>query len=294
MPTGNFLSIHFALRTITDLLQLIYLIFGGYMIKCLLTLLLSMASFMTLAQTTLTPAKLCQNIAAISATNGNACAQLISRNLFDQSALTLANKALGSGSSKALEVMNLAANHRLDEQAGRLCEKIMDVSMSNSLVCLGLVLDVTVAPELLRFSEKMLASGSSNSISVLQTNLQAYFYPPLFEICEAMMSVSASNSIACIQVIGNKISMNGAEQVCKTSLGQGSSYALQCLEGIVMDYVPAPEYPTTIRVNLSEIENLRKMIAKTQNQLNRGLTENAKRTLVEMSARVEEILTPTK
>lgn len=261
--------------------------------KSLLALTIALSASAAFAQTITSAAQVCQKIASVNGSNGSACAQLIARNTFDPAVLNLAYKAVPQGSAVALEIMKTGANRRLTLEAGQVCEQILAVNASNATACLNATLDTMPALELLRITSKLIPQGSANAVAALQAGANAYFFAPLADICEAMASVNASNTVICVQTIANKVSMNGAEQVCRTSLSQGSSYALSCIQGIVMDYTPIPQ-PTTIMVQEYQIQDLKRTIMKTRAQLDRGLIDNARRTLEEAALIVDEILSPSR
>lgn len=261
--------------------------------KSLLALTIVLSTSAAFAQTVTSAAQVCQRIASVNGTNGAACAQLISRNTFDPAVLSLANRAVEKGSAVALEIMKTGANRRLTNEAGAVCEQILAVNTANATACLNATLDTIPAPELLRITSRLIPQGSANAVAALQAGTNAYFFAPLADICEAMASVNASNTVICIQTIANKVSMNGAEQICKTSLSQGSSYALQCIQGVVMDYTPIPQ-PTTIMVQEYQIQDLKRTIMKTRAQLDRGMIDNARRTLEEAAIAIDDILSPNR
>lgn len=257
--------------------------------KTILTLTLALSATAGFAQTMVTPTQVCQRIASINGTNGSICAQLISRNNYDPAALKLAYVAVAQGSSTAVEIMRETANRRMDPMSGELCEKVVTINSSNGVVCAKTVVDANVSPELIRISQAVLGQGSTYAVGALQAGVNSYFFSPLAEVCERMASINGSNTVACVRTIANKVSMNGSEQICKTSLSQGSSYALQCLQGIVMDYTPIPQ-PTMIMVDLYQLQDLKRALMKARAQLNRGMTENATRTLEEAAQSVDIML----
>ena len=58
---------------------------------------------------------------------------------------------------------------------------------------------------------------------------------------------------------------------------------------IVTDYVPYPQ-PQVVSVDLLEIQGLKRTILKAKAQLNRGMIENAQRSLDEAQSSLEAIL----
>lgn len=261
--------------------------------KSLLALTIALSTSAAFAQTVTTAAQVCQRIASVNGTNGAACAQLISRNTFDQAVLSLASRAVEKGSATALEIMKTGANRRLTLEAGAVCEQVLQVNTQNSIACLNATLDTMPAPELLRIASRLIPQGSAHAVGALTAGANAYFFAPLADICEAMASVNPSNTVICVQTIANKVSMNGAEQICKTSLSQGSSYALQCIQGVVMDYTPIPQ-PTTIMVQEYQIQDLKRTIMKTRAQLDRGMIDNARRSIEDAALIIDEILSPNR
>ena len=257
--------------------------------KSIIALTLALTASAGFAQTMVSPTQVCQKIASINGSNGNICAQLISRNNYDPAALKLAYVATAQGSSTAIEIMRETANRRMDPMSGELCESIIAINSSNGVVCAKTVVDANVSPELIRISRAVLAQGSSHAVGALQAGVNSYFFGPLANVCERMASVNGSNTVACVRTIANKISINGSEQICQTSLSQGSSYALQCLQGIVMDYTPIPE-PTRVMVELYQLQDLKRSLLKAKAQLNRNMIENAARTLEEASLAVDMML----
>lgn len=261
--------------------------------KSLLALTIALSTSGVFAQTTMTAAQLCQNIAQVNGSNGAICAQLISRNTFDPAAISLANRVLSQGSANAIEVLKVSANRRLEFDAGQVCEQVAGVNGANTVACVNAVLDTRPAPELLRIASRVLSQGSAHTVGVLQAGANAYIFAPLADVCEGMASINGSNTILCVKAIANKVSMNGSEQVCKTALSQGSAYALQCVQGIVMDYTPIPQ-PTTIMVQEYQIQDLKRAIMKTRAQLDRGMIDNARRTLEDAALVIDEILSPNR
>lgn len=257
--------------------------------KTLFTLALALTASASFAQTTISAAQVCQKIAAVNGANGTICAQLISRNTFDGASLNLASKAVEKGSAIAIEILKASANRRLEMNAGITCEKILAVNPQNAVAALNVVLDTIPAMELLRISDRLIPKGSAHAVEALKVGAGAYLYAPLADICEAMADLNPANTVLCVQAISNKVSMNGAEQVCRTSLSQGSSYALSCIQGIVMDYTPIPE-PTRIMVELYQLQDLKRSILKTRAQLDRGMIENAQRTLNDAALAIDAIL----
>ena len=257
--------------------------------KALITVALAFSTTVGFAQTMVTATQVCQRIASINGSNGSICAQLISRNNFDPASLKLAYAAVAQSSSTAIEIMRETANRRMDPMAGELCESVVAINASNGVVCAKTVVDANVSPELVRIARAVLQQGSTYAIGTLQAGVNTYLYAPLATVCERMASINGSNTVLCVKTIANKVSMNGSEQICQTSLSQGSSYALQCLQGIVMDYTPIPQ-PTTIMVELYQLQDLRRSLLKARAQLNRGMTENAVRTLEEAAQSVDLML----
>lgn len=256
----------------------------------ILALVLGFSAFSAFAQQ-ISPTQLCQNISSVNGANGNVCAQLISRNRFDETSIRIAQRALTTqNSSSAIEVLKLTANKRLEPSSGLFVEEVMSVNSANSLKALSLLLDVVPQPEILQFARKLLSAGnSSNALQGLEAGVNRYFYPPLLNICEAIISVNQANAIACLGVVANKVSMNGAEQVCRTALNNGSSYALECLRGIVVDYTPIPE-PTTIMVQEYQLRDLKRSLSKSRAALDRGMIENARRALEDANQTLDLIL----
>lgn len=259
--------------------------------KTLLAVVIALGATAAFAQVAPTATQLCQNISAANSTNGNVCAQLISRNRFDDASLRLAQRALSTqNSSAAIEVMKLTANKRLEPSSGLLVEEIMAANSTNSLKALSLLLDVVPQQEILQFSRKLLSAGNSSvAIQGLEAGINKYFYAPLLGICDAMISVNQQNAIVCLNLVANKVSMNSSEQVCRTALNNGSSYALECLRGIVVDYTPIPE-PTTIMVQEYQLRDLKRSILKSRAALDRGMIDPARRSLEEAVQTLELIL----
>lgn len=257
--------------------------------KALFTLAFALSATAGFAQTMTSAAQVCQKIASVNGSNGAICAQLISRNTFDQATLQVASRAVEKGSSVAIEVLQAGANRRLEMAAGQTCEQILAVNAQNGVLCVKTLVDTLPSMEVLRIANALVPKGSSHAIGALQAGANAYLFAPLADICEAMAAVNPSNTVVCIQTIANKVSMNGAEQVCRTSLSQGSAYALQCLQGIVMDYTPIPQ-PTTIMVEAYELQELKRSILKTRAQLERGMIDNAQRTLNDAALKIDMIL----
>lgn len=257
----------------------------------LLALVLSFSAFTAFAQSQVSATQLCQNISSVNSANGNVCAQLISRNRFDDASLRLAQRALTSqNSSSAIEVLKLTANKRLEPASGQFVEEVMAVNSANSLKVLSLLLDVIPQPEILQFARKLLSAGnSSNALAGLEAGVNRYFFPPLLNICEAIIPVNQTNAIVCLGVVANKVSMNGSEAVCRTALNNGSSYALECLRGIVVDYTPIPE-PTTIMVQEYQLRDLKRSLAKSRAALDRGMIEQARRSIEEANQTLDLIL----
>lgn len=259
------------------------------MIKCSLFLTLALFTIQGFAQTTLTAAQVCQRVANANPSNGSVCAQLISRNFFEPSLLSLANKAVEKGTSISIELLKAGANRRLESNAGLLCEGILEANPQNAVICLNTVLDLVFAPELIRVATKLIPQGSSNAINAIKAGGEAYFFAPLMDICEAMVSANPANTVACIQLIANKVSLNSSEQVCRTSLAQGTSYALQCLQGVVIDYAPIPQ-PTTVMVETYQLQDIKRSLLKARSLIDRGQTDSAKRALEESISGLDLIL----
>ncbi len=257
--------------------------------KGLLTVVLAFSTTLGFAQTMVSATQVCQKIASINASNGSICAQLISRNTYDPASLKLAYAAVSQGSATAIEIMRATANRRMDPMAGDLCESVVAVNNSNGILCAKTVVDANVSPELTRIARAALSQGSTYAIGVLQAGVNTYLFAPLANVCERMASINGSNTVLCVKTIANKVSMNGSEQICQTSLSQGSSYALQCLQGIVMDYTPVPQ-PTSIMVDLYQVQDLKRSLLKAKAQLSRGMIENATRTLEEAAQSVDLML----
>lgn len=257
--------------------------------KALITVALALTTTMGFAQTMVTATQVCQRIASVNASNGSICAQLISRNNYDPASLKLAYAAVAQGSATAIEIMRETANRKMDPMAGEVCERVVALNPNNGVICAKTVVDSSVSPELARIATAVLQQGSTHAVGVLQAGVNAYLFAPLASVCEGMARLNGNNTVLCVETIANKVSMNGSEQICQTSLSQGSSYALQCLQGIVMDYTPIPQ-PTTIMVELYQLQDLRRLISKAKAQLNRGMIENATRTLEEASQSVDIML----
>lgn len=241
------------------------------------------------AQTMMSPAELCTKIARVNGSNGAICAQLISRNTFDPAAISIADRVLAKGSSYAIEVLNASANKMIDVAAGQVCERVADVNGSNTIPCVNAIANTRPSLTLLQIATAVLPKGSSFTIEVLNAGANAFLSSPLASICESVALVNGSNAVVCVQVIANKVTMNNSEEVCRASLNRGSSYAIECLRGIVMDYVPVPQ-PTTIMVDLYKMQDLKRSLLKAKAQLNRGMIENAQRTLEEASQSIDLIL----
>lgn len=257
--------------------------------KSLLTLALAVSSTLAFAQSNVSPNQVCSKVASINGSNGSICAQLISRNTFDQAALNLAYKAADSGSAIAVEILKASANRRLDIAAGKTCEKVLSVNAQNGIACVNAVLDLAPSSEILRIADRLIPQGSAHAVAALNAGAAAYIYAPLAEVCEAMASVNGSNTVLCVQAIANKVSMNGAEQVCRTSLSQGSAYALQCVRGIVVDYTPIPQQ-TAIMVEAYELQNLKRAMMKARAQIERGMIDAAKGNLEEAINSLNQIM----
>lgn len=257
--------------------------------KTLLSIALALGATASFAQTVLSPNELCMNISRVNSSNGNICAQLISRNFYDPASISLANKVLAQGSANAIEVLKVTANRRMEPAAGQVCEQIAMVNSTNAVACASAVLDARPAPELLRIASRVLSQGSAHAVGVLNAGANAFIFAPLADVCEGMASINGSNTVICVQTIANKVSMNGSEQICRTALSNGSSYALECLRGIVMDYVPVPQ-PTAVMVELYKLDDLKRSILKARAQVNRGMIENALRSLDEAAQSIDLII----
>lgn len=237
-----------------------------------------------------TPVEVCQKITRVNSTNGNVCAQMISRNTFDPYALSLSSKAVdASGSTLAIEILKTTANKTYNPGPIQVCEKVLAVNGSNVVPCLNTIADARFAPEALIIAQKLLANSSSTAIEALKATANVYLFPPAAEVCDLMVPLNTTNTLECLRTIANKVTANGSEQICKTAISNGSSYALQCLRGILVDYVPVPQ-PTPVMVELYELQDLRKVLFKTRSQLNRGLIENASRSVEEALNQVDTIL----
>jgi hypothetical protein len=260
--------------------------------RTLFAVAITVSAFGAFAQSSdVTPTELCQKITRTNSSNGNVCAQLISRNTFEPQALRLASRTADSqGTSAAIEILRTTANRRYDLASFDVCEKILPVNSGNVIPCLNTIADATFAPEILRMSIKMLQSqGSTQALNMLKTGANIYLYAPAAEICEAMISINTTNAVVCIQTIANKVTLNGSEQICRTALSNGSAYALECLRGIVTDYVPVPE-PTRIMVELYQLQDLKRTLSKARAQLNRGMIDNAQKSLDEASTAVDLLM----
>ncbi len=257
--------------------------------KILLTLAFVVSTTQAFSQTTLTASQVCQRVASANPSNGSVCAQLISRNYFDQALLSLANRAVDKGTAISVEILKVGANRRLESNSGAFCEQVLETNPQNAVNCLNATLDLVFSPDLLRIATKLVPQGTSTAISALSAGGESYFFAPLMNICEEMVTVNASNTVACIQLIANKVSMNGAEQVCRTSLSQGTSYVLQCLQGIVLDYTPIP-LPTTVMVEVYRLQDLKRSLLKSRSLLDRGQVESVRRTLEESISTLDIIL----
>lgn len=259
--------------------------------KTLIAMAFALGATAGFAQTVMTPTDLCVQITRLNSSNGNVCAQLISRNTFDPQAIQLASKAAATqGSQAAINILNITANKRYDSHSFQVCEAILPVNASNVAPCLSTIENATFAPEAIRMSLKQLSGqGSSAALNMLKATANVYLFPPAAQVCEDMIAINASNAVVCIQVIANKVTLNGSEAICRTALSNGSSYALECLRGIVTDYVPVP-VPTTIMVDLYKIQDLKRSLLKAKAQLNRGMIENAQRTIEEASQSIDLIL----
>jgi hypothetical protein len=244
---------------------------------------------MSFAQS-ITANSVCQKVVQANSANGAACAQLIARNVFDQGALNVAYRTVDVGSSYAIEVLKVTANKRIDLNASMVCEKVVAANSANVAPCMSTIADAYVAPELVEIATAVLQGGSSYTLAVLKAGVNAYFYAPAANICTAMASVNAANVPVCTQVIANKIVLNGAEQVCRTSLNSGSSYAIDCLRNVVVDYVTPGPISTTVGVEIQRLQDLRRDLMKTRNLLDRGMIDNARRTLDDSVRAVEDIL----
>jgi hypothetical protein len=259
--------------------------------ECFFALILAFSTSLAFTQSDITPFQVCQKMTAINSSNGVLCAQIISQGTFDPASLSLADKVVSTSTAKALEILKMTANHILENQAGHTCELMMDVNSTNAMTCISTLLDAYPAPELLNLANKALTSSSANALTILQSGKDAYFFGPLMEICDQMLALSSSNTLVCVQTVANKVSMNASEQVCKTALSSGSAPALKCIQGIVVNYTPtSPQYPTTVNVDLKKMQTLKRSIQKTRNQLNRGLIENAQKTLEESAFLVDEMI----
>lgn len=259
--------------------------------KGLLAVVLALSAVSAFAQMNTTATELCQKITRTNSSNGNICAQLISRNQFDPMALNLASRAVDAqGTSTAIQIMNTTANKRYEANSFQVCDQILGVNAANVIPCLTTIENARFAPEAIRMSLKQLSNqGSSAALNMLKITANVYLFPPAAEVCEEMISLNATNAVTCIQVIANKITLNGSEQICRTALSNGSSYALECLRGIVTDYVPYPQ-PQMVSVDLLQIQDLKRTILKAKSQLNRGMIENAQRSLDEAQSSLEAIL----
>ena len=257
--------------------------------KSVLSLVLMLTASISFAQS-ITANSVCQRVAQANLANASACAQLISRNTFDQGALNVAYRAVDTGSANALEVLKVTANKRVDLNASVVCEKIVTVNPASIAPCMGTIADAFVAPELAQIALAVLNGGSSYTLAVLKAGINAYFFVPVADICVAMATVNPANTPVCTQVIANKIVMNGAEQVCRTSLNNGSSYALDCLRNIVVDYIPPRPISTIVGVEIQRLQDFRRDLMKTRAMLDRGLIDGARLSLDESVRAVEEIL----
>ena len=261
--------------------------------KSLLALIVALSATTSFAQSGMSAAQVCQRVAAVNGSNGSICAQLIARNAFDQGAIDLANLVLSQGSSYAVEVMKATANRRFDMGAFQACSSIASINGSNTVACASAAVDKMVTPELGRIVSKLASQGSSYVVGAVQAGAGAYFYAPLAEICEAMGAINGTNTVACVSTIANKVTMNSSEQVCRTALNNGSSYALECLRGIVLDYTPVPE-PTRVMVELYMLQDLKRALSKTRSMLDRGMIENARRSLDDAINQMDYILIPSR
>lgn len=259
--------------------------------KTLFAMAFALTATAGFAQTIMTPTELCMQVSRLNSSNGNVCAQLISRNTYDPLAITLASKAAATqGSQAAINILNVTANKRYDSQSMQVCEAIVPVNASNVIPCLQTIENATFAPEAIRMSLKQLSGqGSQAALNMLKATANVYLFPPAAQVCEDMISINATNAVVCIQVIANKVTLNGSEQICRTALSNGSSYALECLRGIVTDYVPVPQ-PTMIMVDAYRLQDLKRSLLKAKAQLNRGMIENAQKTIEDAAQSIDLIL----
>lgn len=259
--------------------------------KSLLVLIVALSATASFAQSGMSAAQVCQRVASVNGSNGAICAQLIARNTFDQGAIELANLVLAQGSSHAVEVMKATANRRFEMSAFQACSSIANVNGANTVACASAAVDKMITPELVRIVTKLASQGSSHVVGAVGAGAGSYFYAPLAEICEAMASVNGGNTVLCVSTIANKVTMNSSEQVCRTALNSGSSYALECLRGVVLDYTPVPE-PTRVMVELYMLQDLKRALLKTRSMLDRGMIENARRTVDDALIQMDYILLP--
>ena len=261
--------------------------------KFLLSLVVALSASASFAQSGMSAAQVCQRIAEVSGSNGAVCAQLIARNHFDQGALDLAHQVLSQGSTHAVGVLNATANRRFEVEAGQACSAIASISGSNTVACAKAAVDKRISPDLVRIVRPLAAQGSVHVVGAMQAGADAYLYSPLADVCVAMAGVSGSNTVACVSTIANKVTMNQSEQVCRTALNNGSSYALQCLRGVVLDYAPVPE-PTRVMVELYQLQDLRRSLSKARSMLDRGMIENARRSIDDALIQLDYMTVPTR
>jgi hypothetical protein len=258
--------------------------------KFLFSLALLVSASVSFAQS-VTAAQVCQKVASANASNGTICAQLIARNVFDQGALNVAFRSVDGGSSYAIEVLKVAANRRFDINGTIVCEKVVAANSSNVAPCMTAIADMYVDSALSRVALAALTGGTSYAVAVLKAGANATFFQPIADICVGVAQANPANASVCIQVIADKTVLNGAEAVCRTSLSSGTSYAIDCLRNVVVDYAPVPvPTRTTVAVDLMRLQDLRRDLMKTRNLLDRGMIENARRSLDDSVRSVEDLL----
>lgn len=253
--------------------------------KTLFTAAFLLSSTVALAQ--VTPAQVCQKI-SYNSTNAAKCAQIISRSTFDQGGLDVAFTLANSSSADTVNALAAVAGKRVEPEASTVCNKIASYNATNAVACLNAIANNSYSPVATRVAKIIANSSSADAVNAMKAGANAYMNNNAGVACEKIASYNATNAVRCLSAIANKEYLNGSESVCITIANSSSADAVNCLTNSGVTYVPAP-VQTDLLISAQELRSLKMDIIKARTQLERGLTDNALRTLSDALRTIETV-----
>lgn len=220
------------------------------------------------------------------------CLRTTANLYYAQPVAALAIAVASKATTETNNILKVAGNASFDANAVRVCSEINNRTTYTDRVtsCVRTIANNSYAPEVVELAIRVASKATTESNNIMVAAANAYFMPSAVAACEEInnRTTYTDRVTSCVNTIKNKVFMNGTDTFCKQMAANSTTEAIKCLATSAMDYIPAPiPVPRDIIVSQEEIRSLKRDLIKTRNQVERGMTAQALRSIDEALRSIE-------